>query len=109
MLLAVGYVVGPVTGVGSVVVQQREGALLVSGSTIPALPVSCTRSSMSEDSILPMAIRGAFRRLPHHSVIIIRTTDFVRIVTILEKTLQNNEDFFISTLLVLNRGHVFRV
>lgn len=87
MLLAVGNVVGPITGVSGVVVQKREWTLLVGGGAVPALPVSSAGGSVGEDAILPVAVLRTFGRLAHHSVVLIRTSNLVRVITVFQETL----------------------
>lgn len=61
MFLAAVNVLGPVAGVGVLVVQQTADAQLLCGGTIPAGPVARTRCLVSEDTVQPVAMLGAYR------------------------------------------------
>lgn len=87
MLLAVGNVVGPVTSMGSIVVEKGERTLLVGGRAVPALPVTCARRGVGENSVFPVAVVGTFGTLAHYSVVFVRTSNLVWVVTILQQTL----------------------
>lgn len=58
MLLASGNVLGPVAGVGLLVVEQAADAELLSGGAVPAGPVASAGCLVSEDSVEPVAVLG---------------------------------------------------
>lgn len=59
MFLASVYILGPVTGVGAFVVQKSTDAQLFCGGAVPACPISCARSLVSEDAVQPVAVLGS--------------------------------------------------
>ena len=56
MFLAAIHIVGPVTRVGVLVVQQTSYAELLGGSSVPACPVPGAGGFMSEDSVQPVTM-----------------------------------------------------
>lgn len=81
MLLAVGDIVGPVTGVDDVVVEEGEGTLLDGGGAVPALPVPGAGGRVREDPVLPLTVVAPDRLLTHRPLTV-RTSDSVGIVTV---------------------------
>ena len=56
MLLAAVDVVGPVAGVGVLVVQQAADAELLGGRAVPARPVPGARRLVPEDAVQPVTV-----------------------------------------------------
>lgn len=56
MLLASLYVIGPVAGVGVLVVEQASDAQLLSGCPVPASPVPRARRFVTEDAVQPITV-----------------------------------------------------
>lgn len=56
MLLASGNILGPVTGMSFLVVEETTDAKLLSSGSVPASPIASTASLMSEDTIKPIAV-----------------------------------------------------
>ena len=63
MLLAAGHVLGPVAGVGLLVVEEAADAKLLRGRPVPAGPVAGARRLMPEDAVQPVAVLSALRRI----------------------------------------------
>ena len=63
MLLAAGHVLGPVAGVGLLVVEEATDAKLLRGRPVPAGPVAGARRLVPEDAVQPVAVLGALRRI----------------------------------------------
>lgn len=59
MLLTAINILGPVTGVSILVVQQTTDAELFSGSAVPAGPVASAGSFVPEDTVQPVAMLRA--------------------------------------------------
>lgn len=58
MFLTTIYILGPITAVRILIVQQTANAQLFSCSSIPACPVACTRCFVSENAIQPVTMFG---------------------------------------------------
>jgi hypothetical protein len=56
VLLATFDVLGPVTGSCAFIVKESADAELLSGSPIPAGPISCAAGFMPEDAVQPVAV-----------------------------------------------------
>ena len=63
MFLAAGDVLGPVTSVGLLVVEEAADAELLRGGAVPAGPVPGARGLVTEDAVQPVAVLGALGRI----------------------------------------------
>ena len=63
MFLAAGHVLGPVTGVGLLVVEEASDAELLSGCPVPASPVTGARGLVTKDAVQPVAVLSALGRI----------------------------------------------
>lgn len=59
MLLATVYVLGPIAGMGSFIVEQTTNAQLFSGGSIPAGPVTGAGGFVPEYPVKPVAMIGS--------------------------------------------------
>jgi hypothetical protein len=82
MFLAAGHVLGPVTGVGLLVVEEASDAELLSGRPVPASPVAGARGLVTKDAVQPVAVFSALRRISSLSALAV---DIVRVVAVSEE------------------------
>ena len=61
MLLAAGHILGPVAGVGLLVVEQPADTELLRGGAVPAGPVASAGRLVAEYSVQPVAVLRALR------------------------------------------------
>ena len=59
VLLAADYVLGPVAGVGVLVVEEAADAELLGGGAVPAGPVPGAGGLVAEDAVQPVAVLSA--------------------------------------------------
>ena len=66
-------ILGPVTGVGVLIVQQTTDAQLFSGGSIPAGPVPRAGRLVAEDAVQPVTVlrtdRGVCRKKGHGNIV----------------------------------------
>ena len=63
MLLAASDILRPIAGMGVLVVKESSDAKLFSGGSVPARPVASARGFVTEDSVKPVAMFRADRRI----------------------------------------------
>lgn len=103
VFLASADVVGPVTGVCELVVEQSTDAVLFDGGAVPAGPVTGAAGLVTEDAVLPLAVVGGDRMIPVRST---RAVHVPRISAVfLETAAAADEDESVGT--VANVGDAF--
>lgn len=63
MFLAATDVLGPVAGVGLLVVEEAADAVLLRGGAVPARPVPGARRLVPEDAVQPVTVFRALGRV----------------------------------------------
>jgi len=79
MLLAAGYILGPVAGVGLLVVKEPANAELLGCCAVPAGPVARAGSLVAKDAVEPVAVLSALWRIHFWPPLAV---DIVRVVAL---------------------------